>query len=133
MELRCACCQPGLARVPATSRLCRSLATRSQEAKHGLGNLMLIGIGLFLLPNMQTARGVQSVPCSAFPSERLPGFASLLLPLLCSVSQTPAAGRGSCVGRMSLVAVERWNHSTGQTGSVVAGQLFLGWLFQGSS
>lgn len=82
MEPLSARCRPGLAHVPATSRLCQSLAACSQEAKHRLGNLMLIGSGLFLLPNMQTAHGVRSVLRSAFPSERPSGFVSLLLPLL---------------------------------------------------
>lgn len=30
------------------------------------------------------------------------------------------------------MATEKWNHGTGQTGLVVARELMLGWLFQGS-
>lgn len=100
MEPHSARCQPGLAHMPATSRLCQSLAARSQEAKHGLGNLMLIGSGLFLHPNMQTARGVRSVLRSAFPSERPSGFVSLLFPLLCLPKPQLEAGIAAWAGSL---------------------------------
>lgn len=105
----------GLPRVPA-------LPATSQEMERGLGNVMLIGSGLFLLPNMQTARGGRAGWAQPSPVKSCwRGLSAGCPPILpCLPKSQLLAGQGRA-GQDPVVAVQGWDHGTGQTGSAVPG------------
>lgn len=75
--------------------------------------LILIGSGLFLLPDMQTAPGVQA-GC-AQPSPVTTCWRGLsAVPSPCRVSQNPSCWQGRA-GQGPVLAVEGWDGGTAQT------------------
>lgn len=89
----------GLLFVPA-------LPAPSQELQHGLGSLMLIGSGLFLLPNMQTAPGVRAGCAQPSPVKSCWRGLSAV-PTAVVSPRIPARGQGRA-GQEAVVAVEGW-------------------------